>query len=87
MRDTASSMRTAAQLNDRSHVPIVDGARVWSNSSGAAPARKTSVSSMESPPVSIAPTTVIALTPQLARPVASAGSLTRASTSSATPSF
>src|SRR5665811_2611881 len=52
---------------------------------GAAPARRTSTSSIESPPASIAPITVIALVPQLARPTASTGSFTWASTSSATP--
>src|SRR5680860_1302857 len=36
-RATASSWRTLDHLNARSHVPIVDGARVSSNNSGAAP--------------------------------------------------
>src|SRR5680860_1218345 len=41
---------------------------------GAAPARRTSTSSIESPPASIAPITVIALVQQLARPTASTAS-------------
>jgi hypothetical protein len=86
-RDTASSMRTVAQMNPRSHVPIVDAARVAVNTLRAAPARSTATSSIESPPASIAPMMVSALIPALARPAASAGSFTRWSISSATPSF
>ncbi len=62
----ASCCRTLLHLWARSHVPIVDGARVASNSSPAAPARSTSVSSMLSPPASIVPITVRALHPLLA---------------------
>src|SRR5680860_789022 len=83
-RATASSWRTLDHLNARSHVPIVDGARVSSNNSGAAPARSTSTSSMLSPPASIAPTTVTAFAPQKAAP-GPAASFTRASTSPAMP--
>ncbi len=49
-RVTASNWRMLDQVNARSHVPIVDGARTWSNSTGAAPALSTSTSSMLSPP-------------------------------------
>ena len=50
----------------RSHTPIVEGARVTSNSSPAAPARSTAVSSMLSPPASIDPITVDAFAPLFA---------------------
>ena len=46
--------------------PIVEGARVASNSSPAAPARSNAVSSMLSPPARIDPITVNALAPLLA---------------------
>jgi hypothetical protein len=71
-------------LNARSQVPIVEGARVWSNSSGIAPARSSAMSSMESPPASIDPTTESALVPPFAP---CSDRRTRASTSSASPTF
>lgn len=72
-------------MNSRSHVPTVDGARTPSNSAGAAPARSTSVSSMQSPPASAAPTTVNAFEPEFPAPCPD--NVTWASTSSATPNF
>ena len=65
-RLTASSCRTLDHLCARSHVPIVDGARVASNSSPQAPARSTATSSMLSPPASIDPITVNAFVPLFA---------------------
>jgi len=82
-RVTASSCRTLDHVNARSHVPTVDGASTPSNSSGAAPARSTSTSSMLSPPASIDPITVDAFAPQFAAPGPGA-SLTRRCTSPAT---
>ena len=83
-RVTASNSRTFDHLKLRSHVPIVEGARIWSNSSGAAPARNRATSSIESPPASIDPTTESALVPPFAPCLARR---TRCSTNSATPSF
>ena len=65
-------------------MPIVDGARSWSNNSGLAPARSSATSSIESPPASMDPTTESAFVPPFAP---WAASRTRASTRSATPSF
>ncbi len=62
----ASYCRTLDHLCARSQLPTVDGARVASNSSPAAPARRTATSSMLSPPASIDPTTVSALVPLFA---------------------
>ena len=84
-RVTTSNWRMLDQVNARSHVPIVDGARTWSNSTGAAPARSTSTSSMLSPPASIAPSTVTAFAPQ-DPDLGPLASFTRASTRPAMPS-
>jgi hypothetical protein len=65
-RLTASSCRTLDHLCARSHDPIVDGARVTSNSELVAPDRRTATSSMLSPPASIDPITVNAFVPLLA---------------------
>ena len=65
-RVTASSSRTLDHLNARSHDPIVDGARSWSNSSPVAPACSSAVSATESPPSSIDPITVNAFVPLFA---------------------
>src|SRR5680860_1595205 len=81
---TASRARTSPKLNERRHVPSVDGART-SKRSPVAPARITSMSSMLSAPASSPPMIIIALVPTLAPPRAPARS-TRASTSAATPS-
>jgi hypothetical protein len=53
-------------VNPRSHDPIVDGARVVSNSLLVAPARSSAVSSMLSPPATMEPITVSALVPLFA---------------------
>jgi hypothetical protein len=65
-RETASSWRTLCHAKARSQLPIVEGARVASNSFPVAPARSAAVSSMQSPPASIEPITVSALDPLLA---------------------
>jgi hypothetical protein len=83
-RVTASSSRTLDHLKARSQVPIVEGARSWSNNSGVAPARSSATSSIESPPASIEPTTESAFVPLFAP---CSASRTRASISSASPSF
>jgi hypothetical protein len=79
-RETASSWRTLCHRKSRSQVPIVDGARDRSNNCGNAPTRSNAVSSMLSPPASIAPITVIALMPLFApcRPSVSRPSTTPA---------
>jgi hypothetical protein len=80
-RDTASSWRTLPKVNDRSHDPIVDGARTRSNSTGVAPARNTSRSSMLSAPASIPPSTVATFAAVFAphRPATATVDATRAS--------
>jgi hypothetical protein len=83
-RVTASNSRTPAHLNARNHDPMVDGARVWSNSSPVAPACSSAVSATESPPSSIDPTTVSAFVALFAR---CAASRIRRSITSASPIF
>ena len=61
---TRSSWRTAAQMNSRSHVPIVAGAAPRRIMRGVAPARSTSASSMQSPPARAVPITVSAFAPE-----------------------
>jgi len=68
-------------LNERSHVPIVDGARVASNSSDVAPPRS-AVSSIGCPPTRIDPITVNPFVPLFAQ---YRGNSTRRSTSPARP--
>ena len=54
------------RLKAGSHVPIVEGARSWSNNSGVVSACSSATSSIESPPASIEPTTESTFVPQFA---------------------
>jgi len=74
----------AAHNRASSHDPIVDGARSWSNTSLVAPEPSSATSSIESPPVSIDPTTDNAFVPLFAPCRARR---TRCSTSPASPTF
>jgi len=59
-----SSWRTWPQLNDRSHIPKVEGADTANGSTDQAdPARNLSVSPMNEPPTSIDATTDSAFAP------------------------
>ena len=70
-RLTRSSWRTCPHRKLRRNVPRVDGALTTQPSTRAVPpVRNTSASSMQSPPASADATSVISLSPGLARPVA-----------------
>jgi hypothetical protein len=83
---TRSSWRAEPQVNERRNVPIVEGAKTrWPRTRPVDPARSLSQSSIQLPPASDEATSVIALSPALARPGASPRS-TNSSTSWRSPS-